>query len=147
MKAFCLLDVNVLVALSWAEHLHHASAWQWFGAQHARAWATCPFTECGLVRVLSNLKRLAGAASVEQAVCSLKVMQAYPRHRFLAADFSPAEDPQFARLQGYRQVTDAYLLILARRNGGALATFDGGIQSMARELYGDEDSVELIAAG
>ena len=39
-----------------------------------------------------------------------------------------------SRLQGYRQLTDAYLLAHAHRRKGVLATFDRGL----RELAGDQ---------
>jgi hypothetical protein len=41
---------------------------------------------------------------------------------------------------GHRQVTDAYLAALARRNGGRLATFDRGLAAL------HEDVVMLIPA-
>jgi len=33
----------------------------------------------------------------------------------------------FSRLHGHRQITDAYLLALAVRRGGVLASFDAGV--------------------
>jgi predicted nucleic acid-binding protein len=42
-------------------------------------------------------------------------------------------------LQGYRQLTDAYLLALAHRQKGVLATFDRGLRTLA----GDELSSAL----
>ena len=46
------------------------------------------------------------------------------------------------RVQGDRQLTDAYLLALAHRRKGVLATFDRGLRSLA----GDElsGSVEIV---
>jgi uncharacterized protein len=49
-----LLDVNVLVALFDPDHVHHEAAHGWFAANRAAGWATCPLTENGLIRVLSN---------------------------------------------------------------------------------------------
>lgn len=49
-----LLDVNVLVALAWTNHVHHEAATSWFRTHGARGWATSPFTEAGFVRVSSN---------------------------------------------------------------------------------------------
>ena len=39
-----------------------------------------------------------------------------------------------ARLQGYRQLTGAYLLALASRGKGVLATFDRGLRSLAGDI-------------
>ena len=45
----------------------------------------------------------------------------------------------FARMQGHRQTTDAYLLGLAIHNHGKLATLDRGI----RQLAGNEFAANL----
>jgi predicted nucleic acid-binding protein len=49
-----LLDVNVLVALFDPDHVHHEVAHDWFADNGPRGWATCPLTESGFVRVVSN---------------------------------------------------------------------------------------------
>lgn len=49
-----LLDVNLLVALAWPNHVHHQAALGWFQRNQAAGWATCPLTESGFVRVSSN---------------------------------------------------------------------------------------------
>ena len=36
-----LLDVNVLMALAWPNHVHHAPARSWFNARRKSGWATC----------------------------------------------------------------------------------------------------------
>ncbi len=46
--------MNVLVALFDPAHIHHDAAHDWFGAHREDGWATCPLTENGFVRVLSN---------------------------------------------------------------------------------------------
>ena len=50
-----LLDVNVLIALFDPVHGHHEPAHAWFAHNRPFGWATCPITENGLVRVLSNM--------------------------------------------------------------------------------------------
>ncbi len=49
-----LLDVNVLMALFDAEHIHHEAAHDWFSDARAHGWATCPLTENGFVRLMCN---------------------------------------------------------------------------------------------
>jgi hypothetical protein len=49
-----LPDLNVLVALTWPNHVHHAQARTWFLGVNRAGWATCPITEAGLIRVSSN---------------------------------------------------------------------------------------------
>ena len=46
-----LLDVNVLVALFFPDHVHHDLAHDWFADHRHEGWATCPLTENGFVRV------------------------------------------------------------------------------------------------
>lgn len=135
-----LLDVNALVALAWDSHVHHAQVRAWFAARGAEAWATCPVTESGFVRVSSNPKILPSSIPVDDARRVLRALRATVGHTFLIDDVSPA-DADVPRIVGHRQVTDAQLLTLARRHGARLATFDAAIASLA-----DGEGVELLAA-
>ena len=49
-----LLDVNILTALLWPAHEHHDAAHRWFRARARGRWATCPLTQLGFVRIVSN---------------------------------------------------------------------------------------------
>ena len=49
-----LLDVNVLIALTWPNHVHHDAARSWFTEVRNTGWATCPLTEAGFVRISCN---------------------------------------------------------------------------------------------
>lgn len=124
-----LLDVNVLIALGWPTHEHHAAAHSWFNAIASGGWATCPITQCGFVRVSSNANAVGAALTPNQPVSAMVRMTAHPRHVFWADDLAvgsiyfPA-----ATLRGHQQVTDAYLLALCASRGGSLATFDTGIR-------------------
>lgn len=136
-----LLDVNVLVALVWDSHVHHAAARAWFEGAAADGWATCPMTEAGFVRVSSNPKVLPSPVSVVDAVAVLAQLRRLAGHRFLADDVSPT-DGDMPSLSGYRQVTDAHLLMLARRRDVPLVTFDVGLVALAGRAGG----VELLTA-
>ncbi|MGH2946139.1 MAG: TA system VapC family ribonuclease toxin [Solirubrobacteraceae bacterium] len=135
-----LLDVNALVALAWDSHVHHATMRSWFASNSAHGWATCPTTESGFVRVSSNPKVLPSPIGVEAARAVLSALRAAGRHRFLVDDVSIA-DADVPRMSGYRQVTDAHLLALARRRGVPLITFDAGVLTLA-----DGHDVELLTA-
>ena len=138
-----LLDVNVLVALAWPNHVHHGRALQWFSAIDEKGWATCPVTESGFVRVSSNVRVIPDARTPGQAIELLRQIRRLPGHRFWADDVSPvdSDSPAFEQVVGYRQVTDAHLLTLAVRNRGRLATFDRGVAELAP---GTPAAVELI---
>lgn len=135
-----LLDVNALVALAWDSHVHHAPMRAWFAANSSAGWATCPITESGFVRVSANPKVLPSAIGVGAAREVLSALRARPGHRFLADDVSTS-DSDVPAIAGYRQVTDAHLLTLARRGGVRLVTFDAGILAMS----GKHD-VEVLTA-
>jgi len=133
-----LLDVNALVALAWDSHVHHTPMRAWFMANSAAGWATCPITESGFVRVSSNPKVLPSAIGVEAARGVLSALRARHGHRFLTDDVS-AGDRDVPAIAGYRQVTDAHLLTLARRRGVRLVTFDASIMAMS-----DGHDVEVL---
>jgi uncharacterized protein len=125
-----LLDVNVLVALFDPAHLHHDAAHAWFEVKREGGWATCPLTENGFVRVLSNPAYPGRRTTVADAVARLARFTASGRHTFWADDLSLLDRSVISAhlLTGHGEITDAYLLALAVRNGGRLATFDGGIR-------------------
>jgi hypothetical protein len=127
-----LLDVNLLVALAWPNHVHHEPAHRWF-ARHARAgWATSPVVELGFVRVSSNARVVPSAVSPQEAAALLRRITALPHHRFWLDDIRFADSPfvALARVVGHQQVTDAHLIALAIRHGGRLATFDRGLAAV-----------------
>lgn len=74
---------------------------------------------------------LTNAISVEEARSVLRALRQHEGHRFLRDDISLA-DPEIPRLTGHRQVTDAHLLALARRNKTRLLTFDAAAVKLAR---------------
>ncbi len=137
------MDVNVLVALAWPNHVHHRRALRWFAANREEGWATCPVTESGFVRVSSNVRVIPEAQTPEQAIHLLRQIRQLPGHTFWADDVSPVDSDAtaFEKVVGYRQVTDAHLLTLAVRRGGILATFDRGVAELAPSM---PTAVDLI---
>ena len=133
-----LLDVNALVALAWDSHVHHATMRAWLTANDSSEWATCPITESGFVRVSSNPIVLPSAIGVDAARGVLTALRAHSGHRFLTDDVSMS-DSDVPSIAGYRQVTDAHLLTVARRHEVRLVTFDSSILAMS----GGKD-VELL---
>ena len=138
-----LLDVNVLVALAWPNHVHHAAATTWF-SRRTDGWATCPVTESGFVRVSSNRRIIPGARTVAEALGVLRALRGLPGHEFWSDDVSlaTATEVDVDHLAGHRQVTDAHLLTLAQRRGGRLVSFDQGITALAA----DPAAVEVLLA-
>jgi hypothetical protein len=140
-----LLDLNVLTALLWPSHEHHEAAHRWFSrGAHAR-WATCPLTELGLVRLLSNPAFSRDALSPAEAIALLAENLTHPGHEFWPETVQvPAAVLRLeVALQGYRQVTDAYLLALAVHRKGVLATFDRGLETLAGDSFAS--ALELVS--
>jgi toxin-antitoxin system PIN domain toxin len=133
-----LLDVNALVALAWDSHVHHARMRSWFAENAARGWSTCPVTESGFVRVSSNPRVLPSPIGFDGARTVLAALRATQGHSFLVDDVS-LTDSDIPAPAGYRQVTDAHLLALARRRGVRLLTFDSGLLAL-----GEGRDVELL---
>jgi toxin-antitoxin system PIN domain toxin len=121
-----LLDINVLVALFDAAHAHHDAAHRWFAAVGAASWATCPITENGLIRVLSNPAYPTVSASPVEVAQRLRTFCSQPGHAFWSDVVSLTDSTLFdaSQLRGHQQITDRYLAGFAARQGGKLATFD-----------------------
>ena len=123
-----LLDVNVLIALLDSDHASHDSAIDWF-AKHARAgWASCPITQNGCIRIMSN-PGYPNPLRVQAVVERLAEACRQNIHEFWPDDVTLL-DSNFVdstRIHGPRQLTDIFLLALGVKHGGKLVTFDDGI--------------------
>lgn len=123
-----LLDVNVLIALLDGAHVHHGRASDWLQRNLEDGWASCPITQNGCIRIMSQ----AAYPNARRAVAvarRLAEAAAEQWHEFWADDVSLLEPGtlDWSTVLGSRQVTDAYLLALALRHRGRFVTFDGGI--------------------
>ena len=120
-----LADGNVLVALTVADHVHHDRAVDWFQRGAPRL-ATCPITEGTLLRFLIR----SGIATAD-AIAVLDAVRANDWHVFWP-DAMPYAVEHLRVVVGHRQVTDAYLVALAKRHRSRVATLDRGLVA----LYG-----------
>jgi hypothetical protein len=139
-----LLDVNVLIALIDPAHMQHDNAHNWFSAQGKRAWATCPLTENGIVRVVGHA-RYPNSPGTPAAVAELvQVLRGLGGHEFWADDISLLDPDhiEVTRLLESSQVTDSYLLALATAHGGKLVTFDRHL--VADAVIGGSRALHLI---
>jgi toxin-antitoxin system PIN domain toxin len=122
-----LLDCNVLIALATPEHSLNKRAAAWFLKGHK--FATCPITQGALFRF--HL-RAGVEATAESARLLLESISSLSRHEFWPDDMSYLDLPT-GRIIGHRQVTDAYLVSLARKHGGSVATLDKGLAAVHTE--------------
>jgi len=120
-----LLGVNVLLALLDSDHVDHVRAGEWLDAEVEAGWASCPITENGFVRIISQ-PRYPSPVLPAQAVELLADARRSRHHAFWPCDVSllEAQVVDRSRLHGSRQVTDAYLLALAVAHDGRFVTFD-----------------------
>lgn len=123
-----LLDVNVLIALFDSDHVSHQIAIGWFTAHAKEGWASCPLTENGFVRVMSN-PAYPNPLPIDSLIKRLAEASHQPMHEFWADGLSLLDSKVFdsTRMHGPRQITDVYLLGLAVKHKGKLVTFDAGI--------------------
>ena len=121
-----LLDINVLIALIDPAHVQHDRAHEWFAATGRQAWATCPLTENGVLRIVGHTRYPNSAGTPAAVAKLLTALCALPGHEFWSDDITllDAKRVDGSRLLDSAQVTDSYLLALARAHGGQLATFD-----------------------
>jgi toxin-antitoxin system PIN domain toxin len=137
-----LLDTNILIALAWRNHVHHADVTGWFGRKAAAAFRTCPITQTGFVRISSNPSFSSSAVLPGDAVALLQRITSLPGHGFWPDDLSlPGAFGASPVLGSHRQITGAYLLSLAVAHDGVLATLDRGIAPLARAC---PDRLELV---
>jgi toxin-antitoxin system PIN domain toxin len=121
-----LLDINVLLALAWPNHQHHALAHRWFARESRHGWATCALTQLGFIRLSSNPAYTPSAVSPSEAAGLLEQWVRHPRHSFWESS-AASRVGIYERALGHQQVNDAWLVDLARQSGGRVVTFDGRI--------------------
>src|SRR3954451_11749329 len=126
-----LPDVNVLIALHDETHQGYERAHRWFLNEAHLGWATCPLTENGFVRILSQPALPNNVGSPSEAMTYLiDMLVAHGATHQFWPDSASLCDPTLFRpeeIAGHRQITDVYLLGLCQRNSGTLVTLDAAI--------------------
>jgi len=120
-----LLDANVLIALADPLHVHHERTQNWFqDLDPTDAWATCPLTENAFLRILGNPNFTSVSGDANDIRELLQRICAWPGHQFWNDNLSLREEANFPVLPGVKKLTDLYLLGLAIKHRGALASLD-----------------------
>ncbi len=120
-----LFDINVLIALLDAQHVHHRMALAWLQQNIGDGWASCPLTQNGVIRILSQ-PAYPGSLTPTAVARRLAAATRTEWHRFWPDNISLLE-PEVANwdaVLGSRQVTDTYLLALAVHHGGRFVSLD-----------------------
>jgi toxin-antitoxin system PIN domain toxin len=118
----------MLLALFQPDHVHHSLAHQWWSANRAKGWASCPLTQNGFVRIASQ-PRYPKPMRVFEVIALLFEEVAGTDHVFWPDNISLLDEQliDHSRILGPKQLTDIYLLALAVKHGGRLVTFDRSI--------------------
>ena len=105
--ARALLDVNVLIALHDQLHIHHELDARWFEANARPSWASCPLTQNGCARIMSQ-PGYPNPAPLADALAMLARSCTHANHQFWPDDISllDAGRMRHARMHGHRQLTD-----------------------------------------
>lgn len=128
-----LLDTNILIPLLWPNHTSQVKVLKWFRANAESSFATCSLTQAGFLRITTTPAAMKVVYKLHEAKQLLFECTKRPGHKFLQTNISifEAMAPFEKRMQGAKQITDAYLLGIARHHGAKLATFDKAIKSLA----------------
>jgi toxin-antitoxin system PIN domain toxin len=140
-----LLDVNVLIALIDPAHISHDAAHRWFESQGQAAWATCPLTENGVIRIVGHPKYPGAPGSPADVAAIVAKLRTHAGHVFWPDDISLVGEARIypSQVLTSGQVTDTYLLALAAIHNGQLATFDRRLSTNA--VQGGKAVLHLIA--
>ncbi|MGH2443559.1 MAG: TA system VapC family ribonuclease toxin [Chloroflexota bacterium] len=137
-----LLDVNLLLALTDPQHIHHEISHHWFADSGARAWATCPLTENGFVRIASHPRYPNRPGGVGVVVEILLQFCAARGNHFWSEDVSIRDLIGPETIITHAQITDVFLLGLAMQKHGKLATLDQHLPAVA--IRGGSEALEMI---
>jgi toxin-antitoxin system PIN domain toxin len=137
-----LLDINLLLALTDPMHVHHELSHQWFAEKGQKAWATCPLTENGFVRIASHPNYPNRPGDVPAVFSILRQVCESPGHHFWTEDLSILKILQTDAIITHAQITDVYLLGLAVSKQGKLATLDRRVPVDA--VSGGSRAIEII---
>ena len=127
-EAAWLLDVNALIALLSRDHLHHDRMHRWFATHSSKGWATCPITENGAIRIMSQDALGGGRLQPSEVVAALRATaESHAQHHCFWTDAISLTDDTLLRAEyilGPKLVTDVYLLGLAAKHDARLVSFD-----------------------
>lgn len=111
-----------------------------------RLWATCPITQNGCLRILSlpNYKNVCKPIEIKERLAHAVASDS---HVFIPDNISLLQDEliDWQHIQGARQLTDAYLLVLAKYNDAVFVSLDYRINTNIVVGIDERDFISLIA--
>lgn len=128
-----LLDVNVIIATIFADHVMHLPARRF--VESLQRFYTTPTVQGGFLRFATRPLKdqreelRPPRLTTTTALAKLEEFTTVNRHVFVADD-APFTDLATWSLQGHRQWTDAYLLHVARKNNLMLASLESRMATL-----------------
>jgi predicted nucleic acid-binding protein len=128
-----LLDVNVIIASVFADHVMHLPARRFL--ESLDRFYTTPTVQGGFLRFATRpMKNERGdqqqpRLKMSDALATLREFTEAEGHVFVSDDV-PFTDLGLRSMQGHRQWTDAYLLHVARKNGLVLASLESRMATL-----------------
>ncbi len=133
MPALC--DANVLLALAYDRHAHHAAALAWLEAQVDGSVVLCRVAQLSLLRLLCHSTVMGSdVCTLPDAWSIFDEIRSDSRFRFVAEPESievVLRELTQAPTASPKVWTDAYLAAFARSAGIQLVTFDGGFRQFS----------------
>jgi toxin-antitoxin system PIN domain toxin len=136
-----LPDLNVWLALSWANHMHSDAAWAWFSRREDDRFFFCRFTQLGLLRLLAtsavmgqDVRTIGGAWKVYDQWLEDSRIGIRQEAFETDAAFRAATHP-VSRLSSPKALGDCYLLAVSKGTSSTLVTFDRGLASACRKAH------------
>jgi uncharacterized protein len=142
-----LLDVNVLLSWLWPAHEAHEAASGWMHNHRQEPWATCPITQMGFLRIVTNPSFSPHAPAWAEAVAILRRhTEGGSPHFFWQDSLTLAElDRKLgSRIKGPSQITDGYLLSLALHHNAKLVTFDHRTEVLAPAGSAEREALVIL---
>lgn len=139
-----LLDINILIALLDRQHVHHSIAARWLHDNIDHGWASCPLTQNGCIRILSQ-SGYPNPSTPRQVAERLTEATSTTWHRFWMDDISLLSErtADWSHILGSRQITDVYLLALAASKNGRFVTLDRKVPVNAAPSASPENLVVI----
>jgi predicted nucleic acid-binding protein len=120
-----LLDVDALLALAHAAHVHHERVARWVATLSSdHVLATCSITELGFVRIAPQARLSPHVPAARDLLAQLRASTRPPFLR-LTDDLGSDSLPSWADTPA--ATTDGHLSVLAVRRDALLVTLDEGI--------------------
>ena len=138
-----LLDISVLIALCDPNHIDHQRVVLWFEEKGGNAWASCPITQNGFIRILSNPSYPGLSGSILTAAEIVRQLGGHKGHEFWPDDYSILNGTvDLRRTAGHKQITDLYLLGLAARRKARFTSLDKSVPAIL--VKGGADAYEIL---